>query len=161
MKRVALLFLLGLMVLLAQRFDLSPDSPLQTANKPSTSPTIQRQLNSDSQLDSDRQLQQAFANRQSDLQIEGHGTVIKLLPDDLKGSRHQRFLLQLSHGQVLLVAHNIDLAPRIADLKRGDRVSFYGEYEWNAKGGVIHWTHHDPKGRHAAGWLEHRGRRYQ
>ena len=154
MKRVALLFLLALITVLAQRFTLTPDSPQPS---PSSKPVIDRPLDTGS----DSRLQQAFANRQSNLQIEGSGTVIKLLPDDLKGSRHQRFLLQLSHGQVLLIAHNIDLAPRIESLRTGDRVSFYGEYEWNAKGGVIHWTHHDPKGRHAAGWLQHQGRRYQ
>ena len=85
---------------------------------------------------------------------------MKILPDDLKGSRHQRFLLRLSSGQTLIVAHNIDLAFRINSLSGGDKVAFYGEYEWNAKGGVIHWTHHDPSGRHAGGWLRHDGKTY-
>ena len=76
-------------------------------------------------------------------------------------SRHQRFIVQLASGQTLLVAHNIDLAPRVADLKPGHIVAFYGEYEWNERGGVIHWTHHDPRGQHAAGWVEHNGVRYQ
>ncbi|STZ75494.1 DUF3465 domain-containing protein [Bergeriella denitrificans] len=106
-------------------------------------------------------LQQAFENRQSDIQVEGFGRVVKTLPDDNKGSRHQRFILKLSSGQTLLVAHNIDLADKIKGLKKGDTVGFYGEYEWTEQGGVIHWTHHDPKGRHADGWLEHNGKRYQ
>lgn len=87
--------------------------------------------------------------------------VFKLLNDDLEGSRHQRFLIKLSGGQTILIAHNIDLAARIDDLKKGDIVSINGEYEWNNKGGVIHWTHHDPAKRHSDGWIEHNGRRYQ
>lgn len=109
---------------------------------------------------SDSQLEAAFKNQQSDLQIQGAGTVIHVLPDDNKGSRHQRFLIELNSGLTLLVAHNIDLAPRIPGLRKGDTVGFYGEYEWTEKGGVMHWTHHDPRGRHEDGWLEHRGNRY-
>jgi len=109
----------------------------------------------------DSTLQNAYKNRQSNLQIQGEGVVTKILPDDLEGSRHQRFLLRLSTGQTLLVAHNIDLAPRINSLRTGNTVEFYGEYEWNSKGGVIHWTHHDPGGRHISGWLKHDGKTYQ
>jgi hypothetical protein len=61
----------------------------------------------------------------------------------------------------LLVTHNIDLAPRIYDVREGDDVSFSGVYEWNPEGGVIHWTHHDPDGRHPGGWLKHNGKTYQ
>ena len=106
-------------------------------------------------------LVEAYENRQSDVQVQGQGTVVRVLRDDNEGSRHQRFILELSSGRTLLVAHNIDLAPRISGLRVGDNVSFYGEFEPNSQGGVIHWTHHDPQGRHVDGWLEHRGRRYQ
>lgn len=106
-------------------------------------------------------LQQAWENGQSDIQVQGRGSVSKILKDDLDGSRHQRFILQLETGQSLLISHNIDLAPRINGLKSGDAVEFFGEYEWNSKGGVIHWTHHDPAGRHVGGWLKHGGRTYQ
>lgn len=109
----------------------------------------------------DEILARAYENRQSDLQVKGSGTVARVLPDDNKGSRHQRFILRLASGQSLLVAHNIDLAPRISALAEGDRVEFHGEYEWNARGGVIHWTHHDPGGRHPGGWLRHNGRTYE
>ena len=94
-------------------------------------------------------------------QVQGSGMVLRVLSDDNEGSRHQRFILELSSGRTVLVAHNIDLAPRIPALEGGDTVSFYGEFESNDRGGVIHWTHHDPQGRHPGGWLEHKGQRYQ
>tara|TARA_Y100001960_G_scaffold153061_1_gene161510 strand:+ start:252 stop:647 length:396 start_codon:yes stop_codon:yes gene_type:complete len=109
----------------------------------------------------DQQLKQAYQNHQSDLQIQGSGIVSRVLPDDNKGSRHQKFILRLDSRQTLVVAHNIDLAPRIPNLKVGDVVQFYGEYEWNDKGGVIHWTHRDPGNRHAHGWLKHQGKIYE
>jgi len=87
--------------------------------------------------------------------------VTRILSDDNDGSRHQRMILRLASGRTLLIAHNIDLAPRVPSLKTGDTLLFYGEYEQNEQGGVIHWTHNDPQGRHVAGWLEHNGRRYQ
>jgi len=93
--------------------------------------------------------------------VSDYGTVIRILEDDNKGSRHQRFILQLSSGQTLLIAHNIDIAPRINNLNIGDTVSFFGQYEANAKGGVIHWTHRDPKGVHTPGFLNHKGQMYQ
>lgn len=103
----------------------------------------------------------AFSDQQSGIPVESEGIVVKVLPDDSDGSRHQRFLLRLASGQTLLVAHNIDIAPRVPSLESGDRVRFNGVYEWNAKGGVVHWTHRDPNGAHQAGWLEHDGERYQ
>lgn len=109
----------------------------------------------------DQALAVAFENRQSNLQVQGSGRVVRILPDDNDGSRHQRFIIQLISGQTLLVAHNIDLANRVSSLKIGDYVEFNGVYEWNAQGGVIHWTHHDPGGSHAAGWVRHNGHTYQ
>jgi len=106
-------------------------------------------------------LNSAIQHKRSHVQVEGSGRVIKVLRDDLKGSRHQKFLLRIASGNTILIAHNIDLAPRIEGLRKGDTVKFYGEYEWSAKGGVVHWTHKDPRGRHASGWLKHQGRRYQ
>jgi hypothetical protein len=114
-----------------------------------------------SAANADQVLATAFQDRRSDVQVEGQGTVVRLLADDVDGDRHQRFILRLSSGQTLLVAHNIDLAPRVTGLRDGDTVLFHGEYEWNPEGGVLHWTHADPAGRHVAGWLKHGGRTYQ
>lgn len=89
------------------------------------------------------------------------GKVTKLLSDDNTGSRHQRFIIKLSSGQTLLIAHNIDLAPKVHQLKEGASIKFCGEYENNTKGGVVHWTHHDPNKRHVGGWLEYDGKKYE
>ncbi len=105
-------------------------------------------------------IEQAFLERRSDVWVESTGIVVRKLEDDLQGSRHQRFVLELETGRTLLFAHNIDLAPRVP-LDPGDRVGFRGEYEWNDRGGVIHWTHHDPAGRLRGGWIDHEGRRYE
>jgi hypothetical protein len=104
---------------------------------------------------------EAFRSGRSNLQLGGEGRVVRILPDDNNGSRHQKFLVELESGHSLLIAHNIDLAPRIDSLREGDSIEFYGEYEWNEKGGVIHWTHHDPQGVHPGGWLKYQGRVFQ
>ncbi len=107
------------------------------------------------------QLKHAFENRISDLQVEGSGVVKVVLRDDTRGTKHQRIIVDLPSGQSILLAHNIDLAPRVENLNRGDVIAFFGEYEWNDKGGVIHWTHHDPRNKHIAGWIKHKGRLYR
>lgn len=103
---------------------------------------------------------EAFHAKKSDVQVSGKGVVSKLLNDDNKGARHQKFLVKISAQQTLLFAHNIDLAPRVP-LQAGDEISFYGEYVYNPKGGIIHWTHHAPRGDHVAGWIMHNGIKYQ
>jgi len=97
----------------------------------------------------------AFESRSSDVQVRGQGRVVRILPDDNDGSPHQRFVLRLDSGQTVLIAHSIDIAARVFPLDVGDVVSFQGEYVWNPRGGLVHWTHRDPAGRHAAGWLKH------
>lgn len=106
-------------------------------------------------------VEQAFQQRKSDVQLQVEGTVIKILADDIDGNRHQKFIIERPQGLTILVAHNIDLAPRINTLKLGDKLTLYGEYEWSDKGGILHWTHYDPAGQHVDGWIEHQGQRYQ
>jgi hypothetical protein len=110
---------------------------------------------------SDEALARAFEQRGRNVQVEGQGVVQRVLSDDDDGRRHQRFVVALASGQTLLIAHNIDLAPRVVGLREGDVVSFSGEYEWNPEGGVIHWTHRDPSRHHPAGWIKHNGKVYQ
>ncbi len=111
--------------------------------------------------DGDTLLASVFAEAHSNVRVYGVGVVIALLSDELNGSRHQRFIIELKSKQTLLISHNIDLAPRINELSLNDQIEFAGEYEWNEKGGVIHWTHHDPAGIHEDGWLFHNHMIYQ
>ena len=91
--------------------------------------------------------------------VEGSGEVIRILTDDLQPPCHQRFLLLVEDDRTVLVAHNIDAAPRVDGLRVGDVVEFRGEFRSNDKGGVLHWTH-SRDGR-PAGWIRHAGRIYE
>lgn len=106
-------------------------------------------------------VKQAFERKQSNVWVEGSGSVKKLLADDNNGSRHQKFLVSISDKQTLLFAHNIDLAPRLDTLQVGDTIDFRGEYVYNPKGGVVHWTHRDPQGGIEAGWIKYNGKTYE
>ncbi|MFK8052622.1 MAG: DUF3465 domain-containing protein [Woeseiaceae bacterium] len=93
-----------------------------------------------------------WSRSQDNAWVVFEGTVYKLLPDDNKGSRHQRFLVRSQGGQSLLIAHNIDLAD-YAPVSEGSEVLIRGQFEWTEKGGVVHWTHHDPQGRREGGYI--------
>jgi len=146
MKNFILLLLVGGLIYWGFKELNAPNATFSSTRKRTTS--------------TDAILKNAYKSKKHKLQVQGSGVVIRILSDDLKGSRHQKFIIKLANGQTLLVAHNIDLAPRVV-LKKGDYITFYGEYAWNAKGGVIHWTHHDPKKHHIGGWLKCNGKKYQ
>ena len=105
-------------------------------------------------------IQAAKDQTNSQFWIGVNGQVIKLLKDDLRGSRHQKFLLRVTPDTTLLISHNIDLASRVP-VNKGDSISLRGRYEWNNRGGVIHWTHHDPKGKKKGGWIQVNGKIYR
>jgi Protein of unknown function (DUF3465) len=104
---------------------------------------------------------EAFGAQRNLPQVQGSGVVTKVLKDDTKGLKHQKFLLKVSENITILIAHNIDLAPRVADINEGDVVEFKGEYIYTPKGGTVHWTHKDPRGHHQAGWLKHKAKVYE
>ena len=104
---------------------------------------------------------EAFATHRNLPQVTGFGTVERVLKDDTSGLKHQKFLLKISPTITILIAHNIDLAPRIEQLYEGDYVEFKGEYIYTPKGGTVHWTHKDPRGHHQNGWLKHASQTYE
>jgi hypothetical protein len=108
----------------------------------------------------DRQILQAQQQRLIKSEVTGRAPVKELLPDDLEGLKHEKFLLRLSNGTTVLVAHDISYAPRVP-LQEGDFIIIHGEYIWNQKGGLIHWTHRSDTPRHEGGWIDFKGTRYQ
>lgn len=112
-------------------------------------------------VDDQHKIMKAYKQQISNIQVQSKGEVKAILADDNDGSRHQKMILKLENGLTVLVAHNIDLAPRVEGLRKGEIVEFYGEYEYSPKGGVIHWTHHDPQAKHVDGWLKYQGKSYQ
>jgi hypothetical protein len=153
-KLFAFVGLLGVIYALALQHGVFNHAPQPTPAAAAASPRPAQNCNEDA-------LASAYRNRQSHVEVCGHGVIAKVLRDDTEGARHQRFIVRLPSGQTLLIAYNYDLAPRIDDLRAGSPIEFAGEYEWNAQGGVVHWTHRDPAGRHPPGWLRYGGRLYQ
>lgn len=129
----------------------------QTPTAPAEAPSVDRPA---ATADDAALVEQLFAQERSDEMVTLDGRVDRLLPDDDEGDKHQRFIVRLSTGRTVLVAHNIDLAPRVP-LREGEAVRLRGEYEWTERGGTVHWTHHDPGGYREGGWIEHGGRRYE
>ena len=115
----------------------------------------------DSQLTPVSEIAYYFNNKMGKQQVLVKGIIIRLLAVDTDGDAHQRFIIRLDNGQTLLIAHNIDLAPRIPNIKTNQVVYAYGVYEYNREGGVVHWTHRDPNGRHEDGFLYYNGVQYE
>ncbi len=134
----------------------------RTANKrPASQPnTLPRQPEPQKGHQSLTDFSDVIAERKTEEWMTVSARVIKILPDDNIGSRHQRFLVEGREGNTILVAHNIDLAKSIP-IERRDVLEIRGRYEWNVKGGVLHWTHNDPSGRLEGGWILHRGVKYR
>lgn len=108
----------------------------------------------------DKKLLDSFEQKRSKVWMEVAMEITRLLPDDNEGSRHQKFIAESSSGHSVLISHNIDLADRVP-VSRGDTVNIRGRYEWTERGGVLHWTHHDPRGKKEGGWIEHDGQTYR
>lgn len=134
--------------------------PSPSPQPPPRAPQASAESRRPAPVGSNAALLAAAAAHESSVEVEAYGRVSRLLPDDNEGSRHQRFLVRIGDRLTILVAYNRDLAPRIP-VQAGDSVTLRGEYIWNERGGMMHWTHHDPAGRHEPGWVEYRGKRYE
>jgi hypothetical protein len=96
-------------------------------------------------------------------EVIASGTITRLLGTRAgRSGSHEGFLLKLNSGCDLTVRveTNVDLTGPVP-LEHGESVTVKGEYEYYALGGVIHWTHRDPRGRHAGGYVISHGKVYQ
>ncbi|GAC1402407.1 MAG: hypothetical protein NVSMB64_02200 [Candidatus Velthaea sp.] len=75
-------------------------------------------------------------------------------------ARHEAFECRSDDGTQLEIVDNVDLAPPVAVMP-GDRITVRGELVQDpGREPLVHWTHHDPAGQHAGGWIDFAGRRY-
>jgi hypothetical protein len=104
---------------------------------------------------------QDFQGHRSNVEVTADGSVLTLFPDRQSSTGiHEQFILRLAGSDITVeVEHNISIGARVP-LTEGDRLIVHGEYIWNAKGGLIHFTHHDPQGKHEAGYIKDKGQTY-
>ena len=84
-------------------------------------------------------------------------------PRFFMGSRthclHETFKVATPSGSLEIV-DNVSLAPKVPVLP-GDTIEVRGEYIPRSQHGpLVHWTHHDPTGRHEDGFIRFRGQVY-
>jgi hypothetical protein len=104
----------------------------------------------------------AFSSGASHVEVTAQGTVVRAFGVQAgRESPHEGFLMRLSSDctVVVRVEANVDFTGTFA-LRPGQPVVVRGEYEYYSLGGVIHWTHRDPRGRHADGFIQVDGHQY-
>ena len=102
-----------------------------------------------------------FANHRSQVEVTADGVVVRIFPDRSSSTgTHEQFIIRLTSSDITVeIEHNISIGARVP-VHVGDRVSVHGEYIWNAQGGLIHFTHHDPQGTHENGYIIDNGTTY-
>jgi hypothetical protein len=102
-----------------------------------------------------------FQNHRSNVEVTADGSVVRLLPDRTSSTgTHEQFIIKLTSQDLTVeIEHNISIAARVP-VAQGDHVIVHGEYVWTAKGGLIHFTHHDPQGTHEGGYIVDNGKTY-
>jgi hypothetical protein len=104
-----------------------------------------------------------YASGSSGVEVIAQGTVLGVLgTNEGPSGEHEGFLLGLKQDcdLMLRVETNVDITGPVP-VQDGQVVTVKGQFEDDAEGGVIHWTHHDPSGRHVAGYVEIAGKLYQ
>lgn len=108
----------------------------------------------------DAQIIQAQSQQARKVELTVTAPIEKLLREEDYREPHQRFLLILSNGTTVLVANDLQYGT-YAPVQAGNVVRIHGEYIWNERGGVLHWTHKSDEPRHESGYIDFNGMRYQ
>jgi hypothetical protein len=104
-----------------------------------------------------------YASGTSDAEVVAQGTVLGVLgTHNGPSGEHEGFLLKLTQqcDLMLRVETNVDITGPVP-LRAGETVTVKGQFEDDPGGGVIHWTHRDPSGRHVAGYVLAGGKYYE
>jgi hypothetical protein len=106
----------------------------------------------------------AWRRQLSHVEVTASGSVARVLGTSSGPSGvHESFLVHLrgagGHGLTVRVEDNVDLTGPIP-LAAGDDVEVRGEYIYDSSGGLIHYTHNDPRGRHPGGYVRAEGRTF-
>jgi hypothetical protein len=106
----------------------------------------------------------AWRSGRSHVEVTASGSVARVLGERAGPSGlHEGFLVHLrgadGHGLTVRVEDNVDVTGHIP-LRTGDDVVVRGEYIYDTRGGLIHYTHHDPRGHHSSGYVRVNGRLY-
>lgn len=114
--------------------------------------------------DSIAQAQAACAGGARHVEIRAFGVVTRVLGvRETRSGTHEGFWVRLGskrnrHAQQFRVEDNTSISGFIP-LHRGESLALQGQYACDDS--VIHWTHHDPSGRHRAGYITVGGKTYQ
>ena len=106
----------------------------------------------------------AWRAQRSRVEVTASGSVARYLGvRSGRSGAHEGFLLHLrgaaGRGLTVRVETNVDITG-IVPLSEGEDVVVRGEYVYDARGGIVHYTHRDPRGRHPGGWVQAGGKLY-
>jgi hypothetical protein len=103
-----------------------------------------------------------YGSQATNQEVIAHGRVGEILGTRPgRSGSHEGFLLKLDGDcdLTLKVETNVSITGPVP-IHRGEIVIVKGEYVYDPLGGILHWTHHDPEGRHVAGYVVSDGKTY-
>jgi hypothetical protein len=102
----------------------------------------------------------AYQHQTSNILVEAEAKVVYVFPViKHRELNFQEFRVELTNGHRVRIIHDLNEAEAVP-LRASDVIRFRGEFDWSDDGGLIHWTHDDPKGERGDGWIEFGGSRY-